>query len=73
MGVNNDLFICPIEYLIDCDDLYCVHANARCNGINECRSKVDEESCLDEKSNGRSIYHFSYFIIKIYIYLYHNI
>ncbi|CAF0736835.1 unnamed protein product [Adineta steineri] len=40
---NNDLSICPGEHLFDCDDSYCVHANARCNGINECRSKVDEE------------------------------
>ncbi|CAF2043759.1 unnamed protein product [Rotaria magnacalcarata] len=43
VGLNDDLFICPIEHLIDCDDSYCVHADARCNGINECRSKVDED------------------------------
>jgi hypothetical protein len=60
VGINNDLFICPIDHLIDCEDSFCVHSNARCNGINECRSKIDEESCTNEKSNGRSIYHFSY-------------
>jgi hypothetical protein len=60
IGLNDKIFMCPIEHLIDCDDSYCVHANARCNGINECRSKIDEESCTNEKSNGRSIYHFSY-------------
>ncbi|CAM4907586.1 unnamed protein product [Rotaria socialis] len=47
VGLNDDLSICPIEHLIDCDDSYCVHADARCNGINECRSKVDEESCIN--------------------------
>ena len=68
--LNDDLFICPIEHLIDCDDSYCVHADARCNGINECRSKVDEESCKGEISNARSIYDFSDFIINIrYIFI----
>ena len=38
-------FHCPAEHLIDCDDAFCVHSNARCNGINDCRSKLDEESC----------------------------
>ncbi|CAF4688987.1 unnamed protein product [Rotaria sp. Silwood1] len=31
VGINDDLFICPMEDLIDCNDSYCVHANARCN------------------------------------------
>ncbi|CAF4789518.1 unnamed protein product [Rotaria socialis] len=70
VGLNDDLSICPIEHLIDCDDSYCVHADARCNGINECRSKVDEESCISEISNARTIYDFSYFVINIrYIFI----
>jgi hypothetical protein len=68
IGLNDDLFICPIEYLIDCNDFYCVHSNARCNGISECRSKIDEDSCSNERSNG---IHFSYFIINIkYIFIF---
>jgi hypothetical protein len=59
VGLDKDLFICPIEHLIDCDDSYCVHGNARCNGINECRSKIDEEFCI---TNGKIKSHFSYFI-----------
>ena len=70
IGRNDDLFICPLEHLIDCDDSYCVHSNARCNDIYECRSKVDEDSCTNESSNGRTIYQFSDFIINMkYIFL----
>jgi hypothetical protein len=53
--------ICPNKYLIDCNDLYCVHENARCNGIDECRSKIDEKFCKYEKSNGVSIYYRSFY------------
>ena len=65
IGFNDDLLICPVEHQIDCDDLYCVHSTARCNGIYECRSKIDEESC---RSNGRiRLSHLSYRIIVIFI------
>ncbi|CAF1428235.1 unnamed protein product [Rotaria sordida] len=40
VGLNDGLYICPMEHLIDCGDSYCVHANARCNGIDECRSEI---------------------------------
>jgi hypothetical protein len=70
IGLNKDLFICPAEHLIDCNDSYCVHTNARCNGINECRTKVDEQSCKDRISMARSISHVSYFIINVkYIFI----
>ncbi|UJR16256.1 hypothetical protein I4U23_003164 [Adineta vaga] len=52
---TNDYSSCPSKHLLDCDDAYCVHNNARCNGIFECRSKVDEEFCQDISSSGRSI------------------
>jgi hypothetical protein len=71
VGLNDDLYICPIEHLIDCEDSYCVHANARCNGINECRSKTDEEFCLDDKSHGETIYYLSNLLINInYIFIF---
>ncbi len=65
INLNDDSSICPREHLIDCEDSYCVHANARCNGINECRSKIDEDSCIESKSHGRIIYHFFDLIIMI--------
>lgn len=71
VGLHEYSYICPVEHLIDCDDSFCAHRNARCNGINECRTKVDEESCTNEISNGRSVYCFSYFIINIrYIFIF---
>lgn len=43
---------CPRDRLLDCDDGFCVHIQTRCNGIAECRSKVDEEACKDDLSRG---------------------
>lgn len=65
IGSDNDSSICPIEYLFDCDDSYCVHPDVRCNGINDCRSKADEELCTEGISNEASIYYVSYFTISI--------
>lgn len=55
VGLNNDLLICPIEHQLDCDDFYCTHRNARCNGIFECRSRIDEDFCTIEKSSSKQI------------------
>lgn len=56
VGKNNEIHICPIEQeQIDCDDSYCVPSNARCNGVNDCRTKIDEDSCLEEKSSGKML------------------
>ncbi len=46
--------LCPYKYLIDCNDSYCVHENSRCNGLDECRTKLDEKFCTNEKSTGLS-------------------
>lgn len=56
---------CPRKHLLDCEDAYCVHSNARCNGISECRSKVDEESCQQPISCGQSISPISDFYIHL--------
>ena len=44
---------CPQKNLFDCQDSYCAHENARCNGIEECRSKLDEQACAKPKSNAQ--------------------
>ena len=65
--------LCLGEHLIDCNDSYCVHENARCNGVNECRTKFDEKSCPSQKSNGRSIYSQSFsYLLYISLILYVN-
>ena len=46
IGRSKELFVCSRDDLIDCDDAFCVHSNARCNGIADCRTKLDEESCI---------------------------
>ncbi len=58
--------LCPYNYLLDCNDSYCVHENSRCNGINECRTKIDEKFCKNEKSNGLSIYYYKSFNYLFY-------
>lgn len=55
-GSNNDLLMCPIEHQLDCDDFYCTHRNARCNGIAECRSRIDEDFCTIDKSHGKEMF-----------------
>jgi hypothetical protein len=51
--------LCPQNNLFDCQDSYCAHENARCNGIEECRSKLDERACAKAKSNAHSRYDLS--------------
>ena len=46
--------LCPQNKLFDCQDSYCAHENARCNGIEECRSNLDEQACAKAKSNAQS-------------------
>ncbi|CAF1303937.1 unnamed protein product [Adineta ricciae] len=64
---TNEYSRCPRKHLLDCEDGYCVHINARCNGISDCRSKVDEEFCQQPISCGRSISPISYFYIHLFI------
>ncbi|UJR30274.1 hypothetical protein I4U23_017812 [Adineta vaga] len=65
--------LCPFQQLIDCNDSYCVHENARCNGVDECRSKTDEKFCTNQKSNSISIYSQSFsYLLYISIILYVN-
>jgi hypothetical protein len=71
-SARSDRSVCPRDRLLDCDDGYCAHLNTRCNGIAECRSKVDEESCKGETSRARptsayTINTMSLFIIVIHL------
>ena len=43
--------VCPSSTQFNCNDSHCVHRNARCNGIEECLSKLDERICFKSKEN----------------------
>ena len=55
--------ICPYKYSFDCRDSYCVHENSRCNGIDECRTKLDENLCQNQRSISLSIYSQSFYYL----------
>ena len=63
--VDTEVSICPSDSLVDCDDAYCVHANARCNGIDDCRSRFDEASCERVTSHGSSAHRVASLTIRL--------
>ena len=63
--VDTEVPICPSDHLVDCDDAYCVHANARCNNIDECRSRIDEAFCDRPTSYGRSTHRVASWTIRL--------
>lgn len=65
LRVDTEVSVCPSDQLVDCDDAYCVHANARCNGIDECRSRIDETSCERATSDRSSAHRVALLTIRL--------
>ena len=49
--VRSNTGSCQEPNTFDCQDNYCVHPSARCNGIEECRSNYDELFCIRKQQS----------------------